>query len=354
MSRASRVLSSLLPVIFLATAAPAATVDFELVAAGTQYGNAYGHLPGDVVLSQSGIQMSVETFYISASSYSNLYEAEVTTPGSYGFTTQTIWCNNISVQFDLTNLGFTPGDVRIEYADYGGTENISVNGGTIYELNLLSSVPAAIAPNVTAHVTETSVAGGVKGVVTLTGPVQTLLVGGQEFEIDNLDARAGDNPDPIDPGQQDPDGGQEDPDAGEDPDGGEDPDEGKDPDGEQEDPDVWEDPDGGHEDPDGGEDPDGWIEDPDVWEDPNDPQDGFPDPDNADECIDNCDPNDPDQNPQEPGTPPPPAGPSEERADVRGVTPNACGACGAGAAMMAWPCCLLGLIVLRFVPRGRK
>ena len=180
------------------SAAWAVAVDFEGTPTGTTYGTASGDSPGDVVLTQAGISMSAENFVLTASSFTAFNEATI---GAFDtiFPANALTLNNISVTFDFSNLWFDVGQVSFDYADLGGEENIAVNGETLYEVAALSTVPTAIATNVTAHITEQAIAGGVQGTVTLMGPVVTLTIGGQEFAIDNVVAEEGDavsDPDP--------------------------------------------------------------------------------------------------------------------------------------------------------------
>jgi hypothetical protein len=95
--------------------------------------------------------------------------------------------NNINLEFDFSGVGFTPSAVRFEFLDLGGFENISVNDSAIFA-GELASAPNPIG-GVDISVSTTPVAGDRKGVVILTGAVQKLKVGGQEFWIDNVCAR---------------------------------------------------------------------------------------------------------------------------------------------------------------------
>ena len=84
-----------------ATTAETATIDFESVPVGTVYGAPSGDLPSDVVLSQEGIDMSVELFRLGG--FVQFFRAEV--GGIYGgfFPTTPIGLNNISLRFDFAD-----------------------------------------------------------------------------------------------------------------------------------------------------------------------------------------------------------------------------------------------------------
>jgi hypothetical protein len=93
--------------------------------------------------------------------------------------------NNINLKFDFTSLGFTANRVEFEFADLGGTENISVNGQPV-TVGELTAAPAAIAPGVSFHTMTIPITGGKEGMGILIGSVQTLVIGGQEFWLDNI------------------------------------------------------------------------------------------------------------------------------------------------------------------------
>lgn len=166
-----------------AVLAQPAIIDFDSIAPGTVYGNPVGDMPGDLVLTEDGIDMSVEDFTLGM--FVGFFSAEVGGPvTASAFPTQALDINNINVKFDFSNVGFSVTSVSFLYADFGGEENLGVNG-TVLELGLLSSAPAMIG-GVNVNVTEVAISGGVRGMVTLTGPISTVTVGGQEFGIDEV------------------------------------------------------------------------------------------------------------------------------------------------------------------------
>ena len=162
-------------------------IDFELpLTVGTQYGAPAGHNPGDVVFTASGIPVSVHDFNFSGGGGTFNVATISLAPVPFG-ASQSMNTNNINLEFDFSSLGFTPNEVSFEFLDLGGNENISVNGSPIFTGDL-SSVPAPIG-GVNISVSTTPVTGGKTGTVILTGAVQKLRVGGQEFWIDNVCAR---------------------------------------------------------------------------------------------------------------------------------------------------------------------
>ena len=158
------------------------------LAAGTQYGAPAGHSSGDEVLVTNGIAMSVHDFnLLSGSTAFNEASIDVA-PIAFG-STQSLRLNNINVEFDFTGIGALVREVDFEFLDLGGHENLSVNGSPVF-VGELSSIGGAIG-GVMTSVTVTPVSGGQVGRVVLTGAIERVMVGGQEFWIDNVCASAG-------------------------------------------------------------------------------------------------------------------------------------------------------------------
>jgi hypothetical protein len=156
----------------------AQTVNFETVPAGTQWGQAFGQNPGDIVLTQDSIDMSVEQFFLDA--FIGFNTAEVGDVYEPFLPANHLALENISVRFDLLSLPFNVTEVTLDYQEFGGSDNFAVNGGSIYELAALTDLPVNVAPGVTAAVTPDT--------ITLTGKIDTFLIGGQELAIDNITA----------------------------------------------------------------------------------------------------------------------------------------------------------------------
>ncbi len=156
----------------------AATVDFETLPGGTKYGASYGNLPGDVVLSQDGILVSVEEFFLGT--FTGFVKAEV--GGIYAdfFPTTSLELNNISLHFDFSGVGFNVTSVDVEYKEFGGTNNVAVNGYTVHEVDPLTDLPAVVSPGITSSVNN--------GILTLAGDIDSFQIGGQELVIDNITA----------------------------------------------------------------------------------------------------------------------------------------------------------------------
>ncbi len=163
----------------LATAtASGATVDFESVPVSTVFGVMAGDLPGDLVLTQDGIDMRLAELVIG--SRRDFIEAEIGGAFDVDFATTPLSLDSIGVVFDFSNVGFDVTEVTFEYLDLGGFSNFAVNGHTLFELLRLDGIPTDVAPGVEAIVDDDT--------ITLTGDISSFLVGGQELGIDNVTA----------------------------------------------------------------------------------------------------------------------------------------------------------------------
>ena len=159
-----------------------ARVNFESpsLPVGAAFGNSVGNSAGQTIpgLGQDGIQVSVERFQTGA--YTDLFRTEVHGPSTDLFATKHMYLDNINLGFNLAGVGFPVSHVTIDYHEFGGVDNFSVNGGPIIELPALTSLSPNVAPGVTASVGSDS--------ITLFGPVSRFLIGGQELAVDNITA----------------------------------------------------------------------------------------------------------------------------------------------------------------------
>ncbi len=159
-------------------------VDFEPpLVLGTQYGTPAGQHPGDLAFTTNGIPVTVWDFnFTNGGGAFNLASID-SAPVRFG-SGQSIRPNNINLEFDFSGLGFPTSQVQFEFLDLGGFENIAVNGSPVFAGEL------AAAPNpiggISYNIVKTPVSGGSTGVVTLSGAVKLLRIGGQELWIDNV------------------------------------------------------------------------------------------------------------------------------------------------------------------------
>jgi hypothetical protein len=159
-------------------------VDFEPpLVVGTQYGTPAGQTPGTVIFTSHGIPVTLQNFDF-AGGGSTFSSARIEVPPASFNTTQAMRTNNINLEFNFTAVSFQTREVRFDFFDQGGSENISVNGSPVV-VGDMSSVPTPIG-GVNVAISFGPTAGGQKGTVTLTGVVKTLRIGGQEFWVDNV------------------------------------------------------------------------------------------------------------------------------------------------------------------------
>ena len=154
--------------------------------AGTMYGAPVGQVSGDLAFAVNAIDAYVYNFALIPAGTqfyrANTAIAPVSLPG------QSLRTILINMLFDLQNLGFPVRKVTLSYLDLGGYENLAVNGSGVYR-GQLAAAPAVLG---TANVSVTSAAtpppvSGRTGTVTITGPdIDSFMIGGQEFWIDNV------------------------------------------------------------------------------------------------------------------------------------------------------------------------
>lgn len=156
---------------------------------GTQYGSSVGTTSGSVVLASNGITLAVEDFYYSYSPLAwNFGVVTVNAPSSSFGTDQVLGVNNINVAFDFSGLPALPSEVRLEFQDIGGVENLSVNGDSPYYIGSLEAAPTTIG-GASVSVYTSPITNGRLGVLVVRGMIKTLVIGGQEFSIDNVCAK---------------------------------------------------------------------------------------------------------------------------------------------------------------------
>lgn len=160
-----------------------AVIDFEGIPLNTKYGSPT-HQPGDLVLTQNGIDMRVDTFL--AGTGPIFLSATVGGFTDSFFPTTPLTVSNINLRFTVAQLPFAVGRVTFEFTDSGGLENLGVNG-TVLQLSKLGLAPSSIA-GVSVTVQESQFSGGTRGTVTLEGAITSVTVGGQEFGLDNFTA----------------------------------------------------------------------------------------------------------------------------------------------------------------------
>jgi hypothetical protein len=135
-----------------------------------------------VVITTNAIAVSVADFEVGGNTFFNSASVD-TSPVALG-TGQALRVNNISLDVDLSALPFAAREVRVDYLDLGGTENLGVNGSSVFVGDLASAPPTL--GGVAVSVNASPVTGGTRGTVVLSGVVSSLRIGGQELWIDNI------------------------------------------------------------------------------------------------------------------------------------------------------------------------
>ncbi len=153
-----------------------AIVDFESLAVGTRYGMSEGDSPGGPAFDQNGIAVTLENYH--NGSFTGFFRAEVQAGGSNMFATRHLYIDNINIGFDFTGVGFPVNQVSVDYHEFGGVDNFSVNGGPVIEYPSLTDLPTMVVSGVTAAVDADS--------IVLSGPIARFQIGGQELVIDNI------------------------------------------------------------------------------------------------------------------------------------------------------------------------
>ena len=171
-------------------------LDFEQFQAGDRIGAASDDEPGSTISRIEDIKVTLERFSYpdGTSGYGNVLVFQDTffnpqAPNTYLFP------SNINLAFDFSALPDETNSVCLDYYYWGGDVNISVNGEQLF---IASNLEEFLALN------GKEIAAGVKieflpetdrkdqGTICLFGPIKSLLIGGQEFGIDNVCAYVND------------------------------------------------------------------------------------------------------------------------------------------------------------------
>ncbi len=157
-----------------------AVVDFEGTFPRTSFSVSLGDNTGDLLFVQDGVEVRFLDAFRSVQGTGTIggfsTSAFPTTPYTF---------SNTGLTFDVSNLPTPVTFATFEYADFGGDEIIGINGSRAGFRNF-ASAPATLG-GVNLSVTPTgSGVGFDSGLVTLSGPITTLELGGQEFGVDNV------------------------------------------------------------------------------------------------------------------------------------------------------------------------
>lgn len=163
-----------------------ACLGFESLDPGTEFGSNAGNMPGDLLVEENTISAAMQGFFPTPSGPVAFGNGLINTaPVNFTLANgQAANLSNISLQFDFSGIPGQIIGVSFTFFDGGGIENVQVNDGPLKIVQVLSQLNGDVAPGVEASVA--SLPGAQTGLATLTGPVETLLIGGQELWIDNV------------------------------------------------------------------------------------------------------------------------------------------------------------------------
>jgi hypothetical protein len=99
-----------------------------------------------------------------------------------GHAGQDLNLNNVNLRFQFKQC---IRKVSLHFGEYGGNVNLAINGEFKNVENFISLNGATIG-GVLVQVTQAAGGGGVKGVIVLTGVIETLAIGGQELWVDHI------------------------------------------------------------------------------------------------------------------------------------------------------------------------
>jgi hypothetical protein len=152
---------------------PCHHLTFDDLTAGTVY------LVGDTFMT-SGQTVDVKPFQWSGGLWSNQGEVIVDSANRAGGSGLDLQCRNASVHFNAPPLDYA----ELLYGEYGGNVNLAVNGD-FRNVNDLTDLDGAVVGGVAVTVLPGGAGVLGQGVLRLEGPINDLVIGGQELWLDN-------------------------------------------------------------------------------------------------------------------------------------------------------------------------
>ncbi|MFH1843251.1 MAG: FlgD immunoglobulin-like domain containing protein [bacterium] len=169
-----------------------AHVTFDLEPLFTEYGPHVGHAPGDTVLTENGIIMTIENYHEGGST--SFGTGLIDDAASMGFgQIRVLELIALAARFHFADLpGNPPDTVSFDYLTTNmAVENLDVNGIQIEVVWFSALNGMNVAPGVSCQVTSSvPFPYSETGTVTLIGDIETVQVGGRELQIDNLHYRS--------------------------------------------------------------------------------------------------------------------------------------------------------------------
>lgn len=167
-------------------------IEFEGLSANAVIGAESGLSPGEVFYSENEVDISLQPFVYSNGNDSGFYNIRVwdQEDGWQLGSGRYLFVSNVNLSLDFSGLPETVTEVCFEFIDGGGDKNIAVNGEVILSIGQMlgtATLPVDIAPGVTASIDlEPNTSLVPRGTICLKGDIQSLIIGGQEFALDNI------------------------------------------------------------------------------------------------------------------------------------------------------------------------
>lgn len=159
---------------------------FDGVPAGGPWGPAYGDAAGDNIYAIFGAPVYLEPLEWGGGNSGFVETYLDAAPVSGWGTGDVMRFNNARHRMDFGASGWANAGIQFEFLDLGGDENFIVNGMSAGIFTDISAANGMVLGGVGVTVVWNPIAGGKSGLVMLNGQVDELIIGGQEFWIDNL------------------------------------------------------------------------------------------------------------------------------------------------------------------------
>ena len=168
-------------------------IDFDDLTLNTQFGRSNNNEPGDLFLEAQQVKVTGEEFLYANGSTDfidvTVYDESVITTNPIG-AGNVLFVSNINLKFDFRAFGAPVESVCIDFWDGGGHENLSINGEELRVWEFSEQIPEGeISPGVQATFTPVNDNPNnnlLAGTLCLTGKIEELIIGGQEFVMDNF------------------------------------------------------------------------------------------------------------------------------------------------------------------------
>ena len=192
MKLASQLLLFCLTIVIPLKAQQLSCIDFDNLDLNSRFGRSNGNEPGDVIIEQENVVVSLEEFlYLNGQTdfidVTVIDESSsIINPIGQG---NLLFVSNINLKLDFKRFERPIEYVCLDIWDGGGEENLSINGQELSVWDFASQQPEGIiAPGVTATFTPLGDRTNniFAGTLCLSGKIDEIIIGGQEFIIDNL------------------------------------------------------------------------------------------------------------------------------------------------------------------------